>query len=356
MTAAVAPPCNSLIAVPAAQDRLVFPASFGTRFLLVVDTEEAFDWAASFVQGSRPFSPGQCAAMRRGQAFFAAAGVAPVYACDYSALDDPMAGEMLTQWEADGEAGLGAHLHPWSNPPYVEDISTFNSFAGNLPVAVERAKLTALRDRFVARTGRAPRFFRAGRYGVGPNTGALLSELGFRIDSSVRSGFDYSGRDGPDFSAMPVTPYRTGPDGRLIELPLSTAFVGGLRGFGRGLVPVLERGRLGAGVLARSRLLQRIPLTPEGVRPDEAKLAIDRLLEEGLHLLLFSFHSTTLEPGNTPYVRDAAALEDFYRWWDIVLGHLAHRGVAPAGLDTVLALCAGQAEGKEDGKSLAKHP
>jgi len=322
-------------AYPSPQDFIDLPPDFGTRFLLVVDTEEEFDWDAPFDRDSRAVTI--TAAMERGQAYFDAAGVRPLYVTDYPVIDDPRAGAMLAGWVAEGRADVGAHCHPWVNPPYGETVNAANSFAGNLPEAVERAKITALRDRLTEVTGRAPLAFRAGRYGVGPNSGAILRDLGFRVDTSIRSRFDYSRHHGPDFTGLPQRPYRTGPEGGLIELPLSTAFVGGLRGLGDRVQPWIEGRGLASGVLARSGLLQRIPLTPEGVSAREAMMAIDRLLADGLRLLMFSFHSPTLAPGHTPYVRSAADLENFYRWWDEVLAHLARRGVGAAGLGEVLA-------------------
>ncbi len=53
-------------------------------------------------------------------------------------------------------------------------------------------------------------------------------------------------------------------------------------------------------------------------------------------MLNFSFHSPTLEPGHTPYVRDEADRTAFYRWWDAVLAHLAKRGLRAASLDQFL--------------------
>lgn len=326
-------PRDDLLAPPATHDFIALPESFGTRFLLTVDTEEEFDWNAPFDRENRAVTI--CDAMERGQDYFARAGVRPLYLTDYPVIDDPRAGAMLARWVAEGGADVGAHCHPWVNPPYVEEVSARNSFAGNLPEPWERAKLTELRDRLAEVIGQAPIAFRAGRYGVGPNTGAILGDLGFRIDMSIRSRFDYSDQHGPDFAGLPVRPYRAGAGGGLIELPLSTAWVGGLCGWGDRLLPVVERGGLAAGLMARSSLLQRIPLTPEGVTADEAIRAIDRLLADGLRLLLFSFHSPTLAPGHTPYVRDARELEAFYRWWDAVLAHLAGRGVEPAGLDQI---------------------
>lgn len=328
---------DDLRAHPVREAHIALPADFGTRFMLVVDTEEEFDWNAPFDRESRSVTI--CDAMRLGQDYFRKAGVKPLYVTDYPVIDDAQAGPMLAQWQADGEADVGAHCHPWVNPPHEEVVSTANSFAGNLPEVLERAKIMLLRDRIAVVTGRAPRSFRAGRYGVGPNTGRILADLGFRLDTSVRSRFDYSAQAGPDFSGLPVTPWRAGPGRGLIELPLSTAWAGPLGRMGDSLQPVIERGGLAAGVLSRARLLERIPLTPEGVSAAEAMRGIDALLAEGVRLLMFSFHSPTLAPGNTPYVRDAADLARFYDWWDAVLGHLAQRGVTAAGEDDVLAAC-----------------
>lgn len=328
---------DDLRAPPARENFIALPPEFGTRFMLVVDTEEEFDWAAPFNRRSRSVTV--CAAMRRGQEYFRAAGVKPLYVTDYPVIDDPQAGPMLAEWQARGEADVGAHCHPWVNPPHEERVSTANSFAGNLPEALERAKITALRDRIAEVTGRAPRAFRAGRYGVGPNTGRVLADLGFQLDTSVRSRFDYSAQAGPDFSGLPVKPWHAGPGQALIELPLSTAFAGPLGRMGGRLQPLLERGGLAAGVLSRARLLERIPLTPEGVSAAEGMRGIDALLAEGVRLLMFSFHSPTLEPGHTPYVRRQADLTAFYRWWDSVLNYLALRGVASAGVGDVLAAC-----------------
>ena len=66
------------------------------------------------------------------------------------------------------------------NPPHDEEVITFNSFAGNLPMALERAKINDLTDTIEAAFGRRPVVYRAGRYGVGPNTAELLEEAGYR--------------------------------------------------------------------------------------------------------------------------------------------------------------------------------
>jgi hypothetical protein len=102
------------------------------------------------------------------------------------------------------------------------------------------------------------------------------------------------------------------------------------------------------GVFARTRLLERIPLTPEGTTPGEAIRAIDAALADGLPLLVFLFHSPSLAPGHTPYVRTTRDLDAFYDWWRQVFAHLAECGVAPTSaseLGATLALASGRAPG-----------
>lgn len=326
---------GNLLQPPLAQDMITLDPAFGTRFMLFVDTEEEFDWDAPFSRAGHGVTA--LAGMARGQAYFAAAGVKPIYVTDYPVIDDDAAAAMMAQWASDGAADIGAHLHPWVNPPHVEAVNAANSYVGFLPEAVERAKLEALCVRIEQRFGRRPIAYRAGRYGVGPNSAHLLEEAGFRLDSSVRSRFDYSHQHGPDFHGLPQLPYWAGPSRSLIELPLSTAFAGLLRGGGERLYRAAQAMGPLAGALSRARMLSRIPLTPEGVPLHEAIAAIDALIEEGVPVLNFSFHSPTLEPGHTPYVRNEGDRTAFYVWWDGVLAHLARRGVAAATLDQFIA-------------------
>ncbi len=325
---------GNLLEQPHAEDRITLAPSFGTRFMLFVDTEEEFDWNAPFSRAAQTVSA--LSGMARGQAYFATAGVRPVYVTDYPVVEHDAAAAMMGQWLQDGAADIGAHLHPWVNPPHVEEVTDANSYVGFLPEAVERAKLEALCRRLAERFGKRPRVYRAGRYGVGPHSARLLEEAGFQLDSSVRSRFDYSAQHGPDFRGLPLMPYWAGPGRTLVELPLSTAFVGLLRGGGERLYRAAQAMGSLAGALARGRLIGRVPLTPEGVPIADAIAAVDALIEEGVPVLNFSFHSPTLEPGHTPYVRDERDLTAFYRWWDAVLDHLARRGVRAASLDQFL--------------------
>lgn len=83
--------------------------------------------------------------------------------------------------------------------------------------------------------------------------------------------------------------------------------------------------------------MSRVALTPEGMPVAAVIAAIDALLAGGEQLLVFSFHSPSLAPGHTPYVRDARGLSAFWEWWEMILDHLARRRAVPTSLDDVLA-------------------
>ena len=304
-----------------------FDPVFGQRFLLTVDTEEEFDWSKPFTREGHGLD--HVRRLEKFQQFCENEGVVPVYLVDWPIVQSARAAEILRGPVAAGKAEIGIQLHPWVNPPFEEELTSHNSFAGNLPRDLERAKFRGLRDAVERTFEAAPAIYRAGRYGVGPSTAAMLAEGGIAIDSSVRANFDYSAEEGPDFRHHPLVPYWLDDARTLLELPLTTVFWGMLRRQGPWLFPKLAAlGTLRA-VLARAGLLERIALTPEGVTVDEAIRGIDIALDDGLPLLVLSFHSPSLQAKHTPYVRDEDDLDTLYDWWRRVLAYLELRGVEP---------------------------
>jgi len=313
--------------LPAPDQRVQFPADFGQRFILTVDTEEEFDWGQPIRREG--YTLHSVARLARFQEFCEGAGVVPIYLVDYPIASSPAACEALRPAIAAGKAEVGVQLHPWVSPPHDEDVCEFNSFAGNLPATLEREKFRRLRDAIEQGFGATPLIYRAGRYGLGPNTASILSDHGIAIDTSVRSRFDYSAGGGPNYRDHPVVPWWVDRERGLMELPLTTVYWGLLRQFGPWLYPKMWRVPQLRGLLARIGMLERIPLTPEDVTLEEAIRGIDIAIDEDLPLLVFSFHSPSLAPGFTPYVRSESDLDAFYDWWRAVFAYLQRRKVAP---------------------------
>jgi hypothetical protein len=164
----------------------------------------------------------------------------------------------------------------------------------------------------------------------------MLAADSIAIDSSVRAKFDYSAAGGPNYRRHPLTPYWLDDERTLLELPLTTVFWGMLRRQGEWLYPALWRTPRLRGGLSRLGLLERIPLTPEGVSVDEAIRGIDMALDDGLPVLVFSFHSPSLRPGHTPYVRSGDDLDMLYDWWRRVLAYLELRGIKPVSVAQIM--------------------
>lgn len=320
--ATAAEPKNQIFVMlsPNASDFVTLPPDAPPMLLVSVDTEEDFDWDRPLTRG--PARVDSIARLGDIHQLFASRGIKPCYLVDYPIATDPLSLDVLRPWIAADACVIGSQLHPWVNPPYAEELHEVNSFPGNLPADVESAKLAALTEAIAANLGIVSTVYRAGRYGVGRNSRRTLLSLGYEIDMSVRSGFDYSHKGGPDFSRLPSTPWWQDSERRLLEIPLTTCFTGLLARLGPSLFPHIPRGSPLPGALARARLLNRVSLTPEGMTLAEVMPALKAMRAANARLYCISFHSPSAEPGHTPYVRTQADLTRFRDWLERVVDYL----------------------------------
>ena len=308
------------------------------RLLVVIDTEEEFDW-------DRPLSRSNTAtrsiaAQVRAQEIFAKHAVTPTYVIDFPVATDSAAAGLLREFAEDGRCVIGSHLHPWVNPPHDEAVTPVNSYPGNLERSLEKAKLEVLTESIAERFGAAPTIYKAGRYGVGPRTAGILEELGYRIDLSVVPYTSFTADGGPDFRGFDFPPFWFGEADRLLEIPVTCGFCGALRSMGRGFFPWLSA-PLGMslhlpGVASRLGLLERIRLSPEGAGFQDLRRLADSLLEQGCQVFSLTYHSPSLAPGHTPYVRDEHELEAFLetieRFLDYFIGAKGGEPTTPEAL------------------------
>ncbi|MGH6905753.1 MAG: hypothetical protein ACREIR_23790 [Geminicoccaceae bacterium] len=289
------------------------PASAPPTLVAVVDTEEAFDWSAPFDPAS--WNVGHMGSIHLVQDIFDELGVVPCYLVSYPIVAQETGFRPLVRYVEAGRAIIGAHLNPWVTPPHVEEVSAVSSYPGNLPRGLEAAKLAALVARIERALGVRPTIYKAGRHGKGPNTEAVLEEEGFEIDLSPAPPMDYRADGGPDYRRHPPRPFRFGQDRRLLCLPGTGAFVGVASAFGPVLHPLLAHpavaGLRPLAIASRLRLLERLRLTPEGFTLPEMLRLTRALLAHGQRTFVLSFHSPSVVPGNTPYVRTDADLAAF---------------------------------------------
>jgi hypothetical protein len=292
----------------------------GPPILIVsVDTEAEFDWNGPFLRTHT--SVQNLCSQITAQEIFDRFNVRPIYLVDYAVATQQQGYAPLREIAQSGRCEIGSHLHPWITPPFTEELSNYTSFSQNLPAWLQKEKLARLTEAIVLCFGLQPIAYRAGRYGVGEEIAEILGSLGYKIDMSVLPGVDIRRRHGPDFRLAFDRPYWFGRSSMLLEIPLSASFTGLLahsalpRAVSVQLYDRLSRPgplmmRL-PGVFARLRLLEQITLTPEGVTLRELCRLTHALLARGHRAFVLSYHSSSLLPGNTEYVRSSSDLSRF---------------------------------------------
>jgi polysaccharide deacetylase len=218
-----------------------------------------------------------------------------------------------------GNSEIGAHLHPWNTPPLTESISPPNVMLNNLPASVQLSKLRQLTERLEDAFGRAPASFRAGRSALGSSTIDVIRQCGYTIDSSVMPFYDLSSVHGPTFVGAPNRAYCIGEHGDalvpldagpILEIPVSS-------GYSRvpfDLWDAIYR-RLGSrlgralrlpGLASRAGVLSKIALKPELESVSDMLKLSRTLIEQGASHLQIMWHSPSLLPGTSPFVRTPA--------------------------------------------------
>lgn len=290
------------------------PPGHAPVLAVIVDTEEEFDWSKPLSRTNRGVTAIDSLEASH-EAVYDDLGLKPAYVIDHPVAATRSSAVILRRLQDEGRCEVGTHLHPWVNPPDAEIVTSTTSYAGNLPPELEQAKLSLLTDVIADAMGRRPTLYKAGRYGAGPNTAAILARLGYRIDASVVPWMSFGDDGGPDFRSIPVRPYWFGPRSDLLELPLTSGFCGLLRRLGPRLHGPVTR-PLGMrlhvpGLLARSRLFERVRLSPEGCTLAEMQRLTRALLRDGVRVFTLTYHSPSVAAGHTPYVRTAADREAF---------------------------------------------
>ena len=248
-------------------------------------------------------------------------GVRPVYLADYPVASQDAGRAPLHELLATG-AEVGAQLHPWVTPPFDEAVGVHNSYAGNLSTRLQLEKARILTETLADTFMRRPLIWRTGRFGAGIRTADILRSLGYAADSSVTPYWPAQNCPQPDqFWSLSAHPYWLDHDRTLMEIPVSAALVGRMaRGSAAHLAPFLfhpRTQRLGiTGAAARLGLIERIRLSPEGMTIEEGKRLARAMRAGGHGVFVLTYHSPSLVPGNTPYVRSARDLERFLAWLD----------------------------------------
>jgi hypothetical protein len=283
------------------------------ELFVIVDTEEEFDWNAPFSRDNT--SVRAIRHVDRLQRVLSRYKITPTYVVDFPIASQPDGFALLKAFADEGQARIGAHLHPWVNPPFVEDVTTRNSFGCCLGEALETEKIKVLQTQIAQSFGRVPAVYKAGRYGFGSTTASALEALNFSVDVSINPQMDFTAQGGPSFEAFDTRPFLFGRRRRLLEIPCSTDYAGVAGPFSPRLHRMISHPALkpmrAVGVMSRLHIVNKIMLSPEDSTLAEMKMLTSALLRKGVRTFSLTMHSPSVEPGCTPYVRTAEELSAF---------------------------------------------
>ena len=299
----------------------------GPALLVGIDTEADDQWSE---KGRRELRVENAARLPALQSLFEEFGARPTYLVTHEMATRPESAAVLRGLARGGRCEIGAHLHPWTSPPFRPEDTAGHTYPNNLPDDILARQLGELTTTLEQSLGVRPTTYRAGRNGVDGRTLKILEGLGYSVDTSVDPLFNERRKGGPTFAGAPLHPYRpdyadvTRPgESRILEVPISAAtdppLPKRLERLYTSLPPIPWRGAL-----------KRLGLKPVWLRPSytavpEMLSFASRLKEEGAPCFNVIFHSSELLPGGSPYNPDAASVGRFETALRRLLEHVTSR-------------------------------
>ena len=288
--------------------------------------------------------------LHRLQELFESRGVVPTYLVTYEVASDPDSVRFLRAAAERGSAEIGAHLHPWTNPPFdvrlAEREWSCHPYPHEYPLEVFEAKMRALGEAIRGAFGIEPRTYRAGRWGFVAAHARVLRSLGYVADTSVTPGVSWErypgapgGAGGPSYLRAPRIPYRLDGESAvrparegLLEIPVSIEWsraLGPLEAVADRLPPYHPVAR----ALRASGLLRPVWLRPyrRFSRLDLVAL-VDRLFARRRPVWNVMFHSSEATAKTSPYSRNPEELEAFYGKLTAILDRALAHGARPSTL------------------------
>jgi hypothetical protein len=264
----------------------------------------------------------------------------PTYFVTHEVATDLESSNILKSFQDRKAAEIGAHLHPWTTPPYERKIE-WERKHHRFPFELSRnelySKMYSLTKAIEATFLRKPTSFRAGRWGWGENLEEALIELGYIVDSSITPHVSWKntlgnpeGLGGPDYRGESVLPRKVvKPQGGLVEVPMSILPTGLLRKEGNYLqrlfakLPESRMQKILDRVAFRYRWLRIFPKTNLKDLTDIYRSAV----YNNLPVLVFMIHSSELMPGGSPYAEDEETVEYTYVLLEDFFSFLNKEGV-----------------------------
>ena len=315
------------------------------KFIITIDTEGDNQW-----DHGRDLTVENIKFVPRFQALCEEFGIKPTYLVTSEVCQDKLARDLFPGYILHGSAEIGAHLHSWTTPPFLDrqglthnDVN--HAFASELPYDLLNDKIAYLTEQIYSAFGNRPSSFRSGRYGFNEDVARALVANAYIVDSSATPFVSWDGhkgipggKGGPDFIDSPAFPYKYPfPGGSITEIPITimpTRF------------PLTASNRLAHHYFRnvnesialrglRKLFFSNQPVWLRPVPGSDIELLTELLNEtinKNLPFITMMFHSSELMPGCSKYRSDSDSVEELYRLLDSFFKLLADREIASSTL------------------------
>jgi peptidoglycan/xylan/chitin deacetylase (PgdA/CDA1 family) len=292
--------------------------------VVTIDTEtDSPRWKPQY-----PFGLENIKVVPKLQKLFEKYNVKATYLVTYPVAKDKKSVEILGDFLKKQEIEIGAHLHPWSNPPFSSEAEKFKLGYPHLS-KLEFEKLVSLTESIEKSFNIKPVSYRAGRYGFDNESLGYLEKLGYLIDTSITPGINWFLDAGPNFAGFNSNqPYfldskniKLPGKSPVLEVPLSIII-------NRNLPYFFDRAYKSLPleikyILRKIRLIKTLWLRPSISSFEEMKYVSDFILAKGQKIVLnMMFHSNELLAGANPYVRTNEEADYFFSRLDKILNYL----------------------------------
>ena len=275
--------------------------------------------------------------------------IRPTYMVTYPVATYPRSVEILKEILEQGKCEIGAHCHPWNTPPFDDKavIIERDTMLCNLPEAVVHEKLSTLHHAISENFRVVPVSFRAGRWGFGPAVARSLCRLGYKVDTSVTAFTDWSKWHGVDYRDLGPRPYRFSSEnilqevnsGELLQMPASVGFLQKNYNRCNMVLKFLDfsfvRKCKIRGLLHRLKILNKVELSPEMSTSQNMIALANRMQGLGFVYLNMFFHSTSLVPGMSPFVKNREDEINFFKRLEAFFSFTCKAGIESITLSQV---------------------
>lgn len=278
------------------------------KFIITVDTEADNQWKIP-----SKLSVNNLKYIPRFQSLCENYNLPVTYLVTHEVASSKFAKKLFLPWVKKATCEIGAHLHPWSYNKKMSDVIDSHPYPyeynfKDLQIMIENLTFL-IKNTFNVK----PVSYRAGRYGICSNQIRILSNLGYKIDTSVTPNIRWQNSNEkrnemilpPNFMGFKSDIYNINSediskegDSGIMEIPITTL-----------KTPQFYR-RLKK-IIKKQNYYIQFRITPETSFRDLKKIIIKSIGKDKEYIMLF-LHSSELMAGGSPYFKTKSSIEKMY--------------------------------------------